>query len=169
MARFLNLSWQRKVALLVGIAFLLFLVLQLIPLDRENPTVVAEPNWDSQQTRALAERACFDCHSNETEWVWYSKVAPVSFLVTHDVDEGRGKLNFSDWGGFDEMDELTEVISEGEMPPWYYSLMHSDAQLTDEEKNLLEQGLVLTAQQSGGSGESSGENEENETEDDDDD
>lgn len=83
---------------IVGIILIGFVVVQFIPVDRTNPPVVQEPNWDSPQTRALAERACFDCHSNETKWPWYSKVAPVSWLVAHDVEEGRAALNLSEWG-----------------------------------------------------------------------
>lgn len=63
-----------------------------------NPPVTSEPAWDSPQTRALAQRACFDCHSNETKWPIYSRIAPVSFVVTHHVVEGREHLNFSEWG-----------------------------------------------------------------------
>ena len=87
---------------LIGVAVLAaaFLLIQLVPYGHahDNPPVAAEPNWDSPQTRELAQRACFDCHSNETTWPWYSNVAPVSWLVQHDVDEGREYLNFSRWG-----------------------------------------------------------------------
>ncbi len=76
-----------------------FGLLQLVPYGRNhtNPPVAAEPAWASAQTRALAVRACFDCHSNETTWPWYSNVAPVSWLIQRDVDEGRRRLNFSEW------------------------------------------------------------------------
>ncbi len=63
-----------------------------------NPPVVSEPAWDSPQTRALAQRACFDCHSNETAWPIYSRIAPISYVVTNHVIEGREHLNFSEWG-----------------------------------------------------------------------
>jgi|KBSSwiStaDraftv2_1062776.scaffolds.fasta_scaffold2015676_1 Haem-binding domain len=79
--------------------FVLLLLIQLVPvwLFQTNPPVVAEPAWDSPQTRALAQRACFDCHSNETQWPLYSRIAPVSWLITSDVIRGR-RLNFSTWG-----------------------------------------------------------------------
>lgn len=64
--------------------------------QHSNPPVVAEPKWDAPQTRSLAARACFDCHSNETVWPWYSNFAPISWLVQRDVDEGRRALNFSE-------------------------------------------------------------------------
>ena len=74
---------------------LFLLAIQLIPYGRAhaNPPVLAEPAWDSPATRDLAVRACFDCHSNETVWPWYSNIAPVSWLVQRDVDGGRNKAN----------------------------------------------------------------------------
>ena len=130
-----------------------FLVMQLVPYGRDhsNPPVVSEPTWDSPQTRDLAERACFDCHSNETVWPWYSNVAPISWLVQHDVEEGREKLNFSTWaqGGGEEADEMTEVIAEGEMPMPIFLLTHAEARLTAAEKQALMNGLQTMR---GGSG-----------------
>ena len=75
------------------------LAIQLAPYGRDhtNPPARREPAWDSPQTRSLAARACFDCHSNETVWPWYSNVAPFSWLVQRDVDKGRKDLNFSEW------------------------------------------------------------------------
>ncbi len=126
-----------------------FVLLQLIPYGRnhDNPPVLSEPNWDSPETRALAERACFNCHSNETEWPWYSNVAPVSWLVQHDTDEGREHLNFSEWnqgGKGREPYEMVEVIAEGEMPMPIYLVTHPEARLTAAEKEALMQGLRTT-------------------------
>ncbi len=122
-----------------------FLLIQLIPYGRDhtNPPVLSEPNWDSPQTRQLAQLACFDCHSNETVWPWYSNIAPVSWLVQRDVVEGREKLNFSTWaqGGGEEADEMVEVIAEGEMPLPIYLLTHAEARLTAAEKQALMDGL----------------------------
>ena len=79
-------GWWIVIAVVVAI-----LVLQLIPYGRNhnNPPVVAEPAWDSPATRTAFMQACGDCHSNETTWPWYSQVAPMSWLIQHDVDEGR--------------------------------------------------------------------------------
>ncbi|HZY42825.1 MAG TPA: heme-binding domain-containing protein [Anaerolineae bacterium] len=86
---------KRLVLILVAV----LIVIQIPPLFfQTNPPVVAEPNWDNPQTRALAQRACFDCHSNETVWPWYSRIAPPSWLITFDVFRGRRNLNFSEWG-----------------------------------------------------------------------
>lgn len=143
--------------LLIVVLFILggFVLLQFVPYGHahENPPVVQEPNWDSAQTRELAQRACFDCHSNETVWPWYSNIAPASWLVQHDVDEGRQYLNFSDWnhsgergeGEGTEPEELGEVILEGEMPPAQFLLTHPEARLTDAEKQALAAGLQITA------------------------
>ncbi len=130
---------------LVGSVAVLLLI-QLIPYGRahDNPPVLAEPAWDSPSTRSLAVRACYDCHSNETVWPWYTNVAPFSWLVQHDVDEGREKLNFSEWGDVD-VDELAEAVLEGEMPPFYYGWMHSAARLGADEKTALAGGLEATA------------------------
>src|SRR5690606_6317145 len=77
----------------------LALAIQLIPGGRnhDTPPVTEEPAWDSPRTRELAVIACFDCHSHETRWPWYSNIAPVSFFVQDHVDEGRAMLNFSAW------------------------------------------------------------------------
>ena len=135
---------------LKGIAglFILFLLIQLVPYGRShsNPPVLSEPAWDSPATRDLAARACFDCHSNQTVYPWYSQVAPVSWLLQHDVDEGRSRLNFSEWaqGGSLHFDSLQNVIQEGEMPPAVYLPMYPRARLTDAEKVQLLQGLQIT-------------------------
>ncbi len=124
----------------------LFVLIQLIPYGRQhtNPPVVQEPNWDSPQIRELAQRACFDCHSNETIWSWYSNVAPVSWLVQRDVDEGRRHLNFSNWGRIHEADEIPEVVIEGEMPPAQFLIMHPEARLAQAERDALISGLQAT-------------------------
>jgi cytochrome c551/c552 len=134
------------ITVLVGIG--IFLLIQLIPYGKDyiNPPVVSEPNWDSQQTRVLAKRACFDCHSNETVWPWYSKIAPVSWLVYRDVIEGRRRLNFSDWQNsyLRDLGEIASVINEGEMPPFQYLPMHPSARLSTAEKTQLINGLEAT-------------------------
>ena len=128
------------VAVLVILAgVILFGMIQLIPYGRDhtNPRVVQEPNWDAQ-TRAIAQKACFDCHSNETIWPWYSNIAPVSWVIQNDVEEGRHHLNFSEWGRW-ESNEIGEVVAEDEMPPDQYILMHPEAKLTNAEiKALIE-------------------------------
>ncbi len=133
---------------LILAGLLLFALIQFVPFGKQytNPPVTGEPTWDSPQTRAIAQRACFDCHSNETVWPWYSRVAPVSWLVARDVNEGREKLNFSEWPprDEDEIDELIEVVEEGEMPMPIYLPMHPEANLSTEEKQALIEGFRRT-------------------------
>ena len=126
--------------MIVGVAVLIALI-QLIPtgVSYTNPPVVTEPNWDSPQTRSLAQRP------------GYSRVAPVSWLVAKDVNEGRQKLNFSDWGRSgqprgdeDPREEITRNIENGSMPPWYYTLLHPTAGLSAEEKQQLIDGFKAT-------------------------
>ena len=125
---------------------LLMVAAQAVPYgrDHDNPPVAAEPAWDTSATRELARRACFDCHSNETRWPWYSNVAPLSWLIQRDVDEGRHELNWSEWGSDSEGDESAETVIEGSMPPGTYAILHPEARLSDQEIDALVVGLVAT-------------------------
>jgi hypothetical protein len=131
----------------VAIAAAVFAAMQLVPYGRDhtNPPVLAEPEWDSPETRAAFFRACRDCHSNETVWPWYSSIAPVSWLVRYDVEEGRSHLNVSQWGhGKQHGDEAAEMVREEEMPPWFYLPLHADAALTASEREAFLTGLERT-------------------------
>jgi hypothetical protein len=124
----------RPVAIVLG----LFVIMQLVPYRIHNSAVVAEPNWPNPATRELAVRACFNCHSNQTNEPWYSNVAPVSWLLTNHVNGGRSKLNFSEWDSSQarQMRDAVEAIREGSMPPSSYTWfgLHSDSKLTPEEQ-----------------------------------
>lgn len=124
----------------------LFVLVQFVPYGRhhKNPTVVVEPSWNTAQTRDLAVRACFDCHSNETVWPWYSNIAPLSWAVQRDVDEGRDELNFSEWHLAQEGDEAAETVRDRSMPPRQYLLVHPEARLSDAELDALAAGLAAT-------------------------
>ncbi len=140
--------WLIRIALL-GVG--LFVVAQLVPYGRNhsNPPVLAEPAWSSPQTRALAQSACFDCHSNLTKWRWYSNVAPVSWLVYRDVQGGRSSLNFSEWNRpQDGAGDAVDAIASGSMPPWFYVIVHPGASLSSAEKQTLMQGLAATFRKS---------------------
>jgi len=125
-----------KIILVIGG---LLIISQLIPVDHSNPPVVAKIKVP-EQVETIFKRSCNDCHSNETIWPWYSNVAPVSWLVAHDVEEGREHLNFSTWGTLPEnkqqklRKEIWETISEDEMPPLVYLPAHPDARLNDKDK-----------------------------------
>ena len=122
---------------------IIFVGIQFVPVQRTNPPVVKEPNWDSPKTRAYAVRACFDCHSNETKWPAYAYVAPISWLVVSDVKGGRKHFNMTDWKP-GKGDEAAKEVREGDMPMWQYTLMHSQARLTDAEKQEFINGLIAT-------------------------
>jgi hypothetical protein len=134
--------WRGTVGLLGALV-----AIQLVPYGRDhtNPPVTSEPAWDSPATRALAKQACFDCHSNETEWPTYASVAPASWLVHRDVNEGRAALNFSEWHRPQEAAaDASEEVLEGEMTPPAYRLVHAHARLSAADRERLARGLAMT-------------------------
>ena len=138
------MSPWKKLGLIAGGALLLA---QAVPFgrDHENPPVSEEPAWNDPATRQLAARACFDCHSNQTHWPWYSFVAPASWIVTNDVMGGRHQLNFSEWDRPQkDADEAAEAVEEGYMPLSIYTPLHPEAQLTDAEVKRLAAGFRAT-------------------------
>ena len=121
---------------------LLVIFCQLIPISRTNPPVTSELET-SQGLKNILLRSCFDCHSHETTWPWYSWVAPISWLVAIDVHEGRSHLNFSTWGEYSPENQVKlrkkigESVREGEMPPFQYFPMHPDAHLSEQDKAVI--------------------------------
>ena len=168
-------SIGRSIGIGVGAVAALAIAIQLVPYghDHTNPPITQQVNWDSQQTRDLFYRACADCHSNETKWPWYSNVAPVSWLVMRDVQEGRQHFNISapverrGFGegpggpppggegqggeGFRRRDHSPAgMVESGDMPMPIYLTMHPEARLTDAEKQQLIDGLKATFGKGGG-------------------
>ena len=138
---------QRFVVRGFGALAVLLVAIQFVPYGHShtNPPVLAEPAWDSPQTRILFNRACADCHSNQTTWPWYSNVAPISWLIQHDVGEGREAFNVSEWGrAKNKGDEAAKETRRGDMPPWFYTPIHPDAKLSAAEQQALIGGLVAT-------------------------
>lgn len=128
----------------LGAGAVLLGLIQLVPFGRNhtNPPTLSEPNWNSPETRQMAKEHCFQCHSNETQWPWYSNVAPASWLIQFDVMEGRAQFNFSKWNTNSlELNEMVEVINEGEMPPIQYWLFHPNSKLNEQQKQDLIKGL----------------------------
>ena len=131
------LRWLRP-ALLVGLGLLL--AIQFVPHGREhpNPPVSQAAPWPSARAEQVAQQSCAACHTNTTDWPWYSHVAPASWLVTRDVLQGRDELNFSTWDRDEgEADDAVDAILEGSMPPLRYVLAHPSARLTEEEASVL--------------------------------
>ena len=135
---------KKVLLILVVMGVVGFALLQLVPYGRDhtNPPVVSEPQWDSPATRQLAVEHCYQCHSNETEWPWYSNVAPASWLIYRDVDEARSEFNFSEWSSNPgELDDMIEEIEDGSMPPVQYWLVHPESRLSEAQKAQFIQGL----------------------------
>ncbi len=126
---------------LIGLAVALVLA-QFVPVDRTNPPVETRVDAPAEVV-AVLERACYDCHSNETVWPAYSRIAPISWFVADHVHEGREDVNYSTWGRYtgeklaELLEETWEEVEEGEMPPKSYLLLHSDAQLSDADRALV--------------------------------
>lgn len=134
------MNLKRLILILIGGAIVLFLLIQLIPFghNRTNPPVVSEPNWSSPQARALVKEHCFQCHSNETNWTWYSNIAPGSWLITYDVTKGRHEFNFSDWTNHPgKLEKMVQTIQEGEMPPIQYWIFHPSSRMNEQQKQEL--------------------------------
>jgi len=135
------IPWQRLrwAAVLVAVVLV---GIQWVPVERTNPAVTSEV-MVSPEVRDLLVRACFDCHSHQTVWPWYSRVAPVSWWVASHIRKGRADLNFSEWPVFDaeERDlylrDIEKQLLKGEMPPGYYKIAHPEARLTDDEIDVL--------------------------------
>jgi hypothetical protein len=126
-----------------GITLVLILVgIQFVPAGRTNPPVRSQVQAPDE-IEPILRRACYDCHSNETRWTWYSYVAPASWFVVRHVNHGRGDLNFSEWPAFDlEAEEhafkdIEEQIRKGEMPLRSYTWLHRDAKLSADERDAL--------------------------------
>jgi hypothetical protein len=133
----------------VGLGILaVFISIQLIQPERTNPPVDESKTVSSSlnvppEVRAVLERSCYDCHSNNTRWPWYSHVAPVSWLTARDVKKGRTNLNFSTWGDYkkrrqiNKLDQISDQLRENEMPVKPYRLMHPSAVLSKAEIDLV--------------------------------
>ena len=125
----------------------LLLLIQVVPYGRAhtNPPDTGEPKWDSPRTRELVVQACYDCHSNQTVYPWYSNIAPTSWLTQKDIEDARGYLNFTDWARKDNAGKFAAgMVRDKKMPKFPYPLMHSEARLTDEERQELIRGLEAT-------------------------
>jgi hypothetical protein len=126
--------------IIIALVVLLLIVMQFIPAKRTNPAVVYDFDGPAE-VKAILKRSCYDCHSNETAWPWYSRVAPFSWFVVHHVDEGRAHLNFSNWEPLSTIpfvrEEIHEETAEGKMPLKSYLLIHRKAGLSEADKAIL--------------------------------
>lgn len=133
----------------VLIALLIVIVMiQFIRIDKNNPTVNPENDFlkitaADAEVSSIIKTSCYDCHSNESKYPWYTNIAPVSWWIKHHINEGREELNFSEWGTYREkrknhkMEECVELVEAEEMPMGNYTWMHSEAKLSAEKKEKL--------------------------------
>lgn len=145
---------KKNLSIILSVLVVAFLAIQFVPVKRDNPQAVGDLDAPSE-VKAIIKRSCYDCHSNETRWPWYSYVAPASWLVTSDVVNGRKHVNFSNWSTYSEKrrnkikEHVVEETSEGEMPLPIYLQMHPDAKITPEELKVLSQWMKNTFGESG--------------------
>jgi hypothetical protein len=130
------IKWGIVAAAIFGVA------IQFVPVARTNPPVTGDITAPPE-IKTLLRNACYDCHSHETVWPWYSHVAPAAWLVASDTKEGRSKLNFSTWDDYTPakrgvlLEDAAAQIEEGEMPLLPYTWMHPNSRLTDAQKEQL--------------------------------
>ena len=128
---------------LAAVAFCVALIaIQFVPVNRTNPPAQGDLRASAEVVSVL-RRACYDCHSNESVWPWYSRLAPVSWVIARDVNEGRAVLNFSTWNQLSAeqqakaIKESWEEVAEGKMPTWYYVVLHPEARLSANDQSVL--------------------------------
>jgi hypothetical protein len=122
----------------------IFVIIQFIPVNRINPPVEADIQVPAE-IKAILKTSCYDCHSHETVWPWYSNVAPISWLIAHNAAEARERLNFSAWALYTKdkqhvlISDVIDIIRDGEMPPLPYTWMHAGSEVTPDELKILEE------------------------------
>jgi cytochrome c551/c552 len=135
-------KWILLIILIVIVAIQLYRPAMTNPPVDASRTVQATAQVPPQ-VDAILRRSCYDCHSHETRWPWYTKIAPTSWLLASDVNEGRQEANFSNWAAFDKphaakkLDRICKEVQGGDMPPWYYLPMHQTAKLSDADRQTL--------------------------------
>lgn len=139
---------RRRLTIAAVVLAGLFVGLQFVGPACTNPGTVEAMRLEALSpvpapVATTLQRACYDCHSNETKWPWYSRIAPPAWLVIHDVDEGRGALNFSRWGEYnafdcaDILEDVCKKVKKGDMPLPPYLMMHSEARLSPLDVDAL--------------------------------
>ena len=133
----------------IYIIIILLILIQFIPaglpdITNDNPNDLLTNNTEiPEDVKLILKTSCYDCHSNETYYPWYSYVAPISFLVSRDTKVGREELNFSDWESYKKTDKagaldgISDAVAEGEMPMKIFTLIHRDATLSDAENEII--------------------------------
>jgi len=147
----LKLSLRRWFFVIAGAIPFLFILIQLVPIGRNltNPPALTEPEWNSPRTKELVEAACYDCHSNQTTWPWYAKVAPASWLVYSNVTDARKTLNFNELKpgqGKEMVENMVKLVETANMPPFMYQTVHPAPRFSSAERLAVINGLLATFQ-----------------------
>ncbi len=135
---------KKIIAAVIIAGIVIFAGIQLIPVKRTNPPVTMDVDANDE-VKGVLKKSCYSCHSNETVWPWYSYVAPVSWLITDDVETARGSLNFSEWDRFDQdyriylIGLLIERVEQGDMPPKKYLALNPDAKIKEHDLKILKE------------------------------
>jgi len=140
---------RRTLRAILWSASIAILIAQFVRPNHSNPAVQGDLSAPLIVKNTL-ERSCYDCHSNQTRWPWYSAVAPFSWWINREVAEGRRRLNFSSWTDYtsdpgtedQKLDEVARLTAGREMPPWYYLAMHPEARLTSGERLAITQWIA---------------------------
>ncbi len=132
----------RVIKVVLVLVFFALVGIQFVEVNRTNPPVAGDINV-TIQVKEVLKKSCYDCHSNETKWPWYSCVAPISWLVANDVELGRKHLNFSEWEKYssrkkeESKKEIWEEVRDDKMPMGIYTLMHPVSKLDITQKNII--------------------------------
>lgn len=127
---------------------IIFIAIQFIRSKTNNGTALQRTDYTHyvsapSNIHQLLEKSCFDCHSNHTDYPWYSYINPVGMWLNHHIQEGKQELNFSNFAKYDKkrmahkMEEIAEQVESGEMPLKSYTLIHTDAKLNDQQRNAI--------------------------------
>lgn len=134
---------MKKAKVAAGGVAALLVIAQLVPVERSNPPATAPLALPQGEVGEILAAACLDCHSHETRWPWYARVAPSKFLVARHVSQGREELNFSTWGDqplsrqVRKLEEVVEEVESGHMPERSYTWLHPEARLADAQREAL--------------------------------
>ncbi len=140
-----------RIVIILLLAFLI--IIQFFQIDKKNPQINQEIDFITlmqppSEISSLIKSGCYDCHSNETVYPWYTKIAPFSWVIKSHVTEGREHLNFSEWGNYQPgrrghmLDECKEMVENREMPLKSYTFLHSSARFSDENRETLKTWLT---------------------------
>ena len=137
--------WVKRILMLALVALI---VIQFIPVEKNEGGYASLDNFlretrPSEEVAGILKSSCYDCHSNQTQYPWYSNLAPASFFLADHIEEGKEHLNFANWESYSakrkdhKLDELIEEVEQGEMPLESYTLIHADAELSAEQTEAL--------------------------------